>query len=137
MMKQMAELGIDSSCTDVRSKRARRMLVKLRGETAPFQIEMGRWKGVERERQICKEFEDDEVDICHWLLQWPAWEHLRIPLIDEVAEMDGFQGKSSREQTAFILSQACSKSSILTHMHLSVVWFARFSAINILNSSSG
>ena len=110
MMKQMVELGIDSSCTAVRSKRARRMLVKLRGGAAPFQIEMGRWKGVERERRICKEFEDDEVeDICHWLLQWPVWEHLRIPLIDEVAEMDGFQGKSNREQTAFLLSQACSE----------------------------
>ena len=49
MMKQMAELGIESSCGAVRSQRARRMLVKLRGGTALFQIEMGRWQGVERE----------------------------------------------------------------------------------------
>ena len=51
MMKQVTELGIDSSCAAVRSKRARRMLVRLRGGTASFQIEMGRWQGVERERK--------------------------------------------------------------------------------------
>ena len=125
MMKQMTEQGIDSSCAAVRSKRARRMLVKLRGGTAPFQIEMGRWQGVERERRICKECESEEIeDVCHWLLQCPTWEHLRIPLIDIVAEMDGFRGKSDREKTAFILSQACSKNNILNH--LSVMWSARF-----------
>ena len=114
MMKQMTELGIDSSCATVRSKRARRMLVKLRGGTAPLQIEMGRWQGVERERRICKECESEKIeDVCHWLLQCPTWEHLRIPLIDTVAEMDGFRGKSDREKTAFILSQACSKNNIL------------------------
>ena len=78
MMKQMAELGVDSSCTTVRSKRARRMLVKLRGGTAPFQIKMGGGKAcMEMERRICKECESDEIeDVCHCLLQCLAWEHL-------------------------------------------------------------
>ena len=57
-------------------------------------------------------------------LQCPTWEHLRIPLIDKVAEMDGFKGKSNREKTVFILSQTCSKNNILNH--LSVMWSARF-----------
>ena len=47
MMKQIAEPGIESSCAAVRSKRERWMLVKLRGGTAPFQIEMGKWRGRE------------------------------------------------------------------------------------------
>ena len=81
MIKRMAKLGIESNCAAVRSKRVRRMLVKLRGGTAPFQIEMGRWQGVERKRRICKECESDEIeDVCHWLLLCPAWEHLRIPV---------------------------------------------------------
>ena len=46
--------GVESSCTTVRSKRLRRMLVKLKGGKTPFQIEKGRWQGVERERRICK-----------------------------------------------------------------------------------
>ena len=101
MMKQMAELGIEPSCAAIRSQRARRMLVKLGRGTAPFQIEMGRWQGVERERRIFKECESEEIeDVCHWLLQCPTWEHLRIPLMDKVAEMDGFRGKSNREKTA-------------------------------------
>ena len=33
----------------------RRMMLKLRGGTAAFQIEMGRWHGVKREDRICKE----------------------------------------------------------------------------------
>ena len=60
-----------------------------------------------------------------WLLQCPTWEHLRIPLIDIVTEMDGFRGKSDREKTAFILSQACSKNNIILN-HVSVMWSARF-----------
>ena len=50
--------------------------------------------------------------------QCPVREHLRIPLIYKVAEMDGFQGKSSREQTASILPQTCSKSSISTQCNV-------------------
>ena len=49
MMKQMAELGIESCCTTMRTKRGRRMLVKLRGGIVPFQIKMGRCQGVERD----------------------------------------------------------------------------------------
>ena len=36
--------SVESSCATVRKKSKRMMLVKLRGGTAPFQIEIGRWK---------------------------------------------------------------------------------------------
>ena len=48
-------------------KRAeRRMMLKLRGGTAAFQIEMGRWHGLKREERVCKECYSGEVeDVCH------------------------------------------------------------------------
>ena len=52
--------------------------MKLRGGTAAFQIEVGRWKGVKREG--CKECQNGEVeDVCHWLLQCPVWDHICQP----------------------------------------------------------
>ena len=43
-------------------------MLKLRGGTAAFQIEMGRWYGVKREERVCKECDSREVeDVGHWL----------------------------------------------------------------------
>ena len=42
------------------------MMLKLRGGTAAFQIEMGRWYGMKREKRVCKECNSGEVeDVCH------------------------------------------------------------------------
>ena len=35
--------------------------MKLRGGTAAFQMEVGRWKGVAREERVCKECSSGEV----------------------------------------------------------------------------
>ena len=32
----------------------RRMMMKLRGGTAGFEIETGRWRGVARDKRVCK-----------------------------------------------------------------------------------
>ena len=59
-----------ASCAFVKSKAERRMMLKLRGGTAAFQIEMGRWHGLKREERVCKECDSGEVeDVCHWLLR--------------------------------------------------------------------
>ena len=47
--------GFDGRCWKVREKSHRRVLMMLRGGTAPFQIETGRWKGVPREERLCRE----------------------------------------------------------------------------------
>ncbi len=50
---------------------------------------------MERKERTCKEYQSEEVeDVCHWLLQCPAWDHLRRPLVEEVSQCDGFQGQS-------------------------------------------
>ena len=38
----------------------------LRGGTAPFQIETGRWKGVPREERVCRECgTNEEIEDCN------------------------------------------------------------------------
>ena len=70
MLNEIAALECESSCTVVGRKRDRYMMMKLRGGTAAFQIEVGRWKGVEREERVCKEYNSGEVeDVCHWMLR--------------------------------------------------------------------
>ena len=57
-------------------------MLKLRGGTAAFQVETGRWQGVKREDRVCKECGSGEVEgVTHWLLRCPAWSSLRQPLL--------------------------------------------------------
>ena len=83
--------------------------MKLRGETATFQIEMGRWYGLKREEWVCKECNSGEVeDVCHWLLQCSAWNSLRQPLLEAMDNIGkDFSTKDDEDRTALILSHAC------------------------------
>ena len=75
MMERIAECGVELSCAVLKLKDERRMMLKLRGGMAVFQIEMGRWHGVKREERVCKECDSGEVeDVGHWLLQCSAWD---------------------------------------------------------------
>ena len=125
MMKEIVALEFQSSCAVLKRKRDRRMMIKLRGGTAAFQIEVGRWQGVERKERACKECQSEEVeDVCHWLLRCPAWDHLRLPLVEQVSHCDGFQGQSLNKQAAFVLSMACTNHTLLNYLRS--MWYARF-----------
>ena len=53
----------------MKSERERRVMLKLRGGRAAFQMETGRWQGAKREDRVCKECNSGEVeDVTHWLL---------------------------------------------------------------------
>ena len=69
MLKRITNLDGWSDCAGLRQREDRRMMIKLRGGTAVFQIKTGRWRGVAREDRICKECGNGEVeDVEHWLL---------------------------------------------------------------------
>ena len=44
--KLIVECEVKSSCVFLKSKVERRLMLKLRGGTVAFQIEMGRWHGL-------------------------------------------------------------------------------------------
>ena len=121
MMKRITKCAVRSSCAFLKSKAERRMMLKLRGGTAAFQIEMGRWHGLKREERVCKECDSGEVeDVCHWLLQCSAWNSLRQPLLEA---MDN-EGEDDGDRTALILSHACRNYHILSIINS--MWSARF-----------
>ena len=65
----------------------RSMLMKLRGGTAQFQIELGRWRGVKCSDRRCWEFcAGDIEDTSHWMMSCPAWYTQRKPLIDHASQ---------------------------------------------------
>ena len=103
MMKEIVALELESSCVVLKRKRDKRMMIKLRGGTAVFQIEVGRWQGVERKERTCKECQSGEVEG----VQCSAWEHLRQPLVEEVSQCNGFQG-----QATFVLATACTNHTL-------------------------
>ena len=89
--------------------------------------EVRSWQGVERKERACMECQTGEVeDVCHWLLQCPAWDHLWRPLVEEVSHCDGFQGQSLTRQVAFVLATACTNHTLPNY--LSSMWYARFGA---------
>ena len=45
MLRKIVECGEESSCADLKSNRERRVMLKLSGGTAAFQVETGRWRG--------------------------------------------------------------------------------------------
>ena len=112
ILKEIADLKLESRCALVKKKRERLMLMKLRGGTAAFQVEVGRWRGVKRNERICKEYQSGEVDVCHWLLRCPAWDHIRQLLFTAQALRDLPEGATLEQQAAVILSIACSNNSI-------------------------
>ena len=120
MLRRIVECGEESSCADVKAKRERRVLLKLRGGTAAFQVETGRWQGVKREDRLCKECTRNEVeDVMHWLLRCPAWNSHRQPLLPEVQSHT-----EEAESTAHLLSLACRNYNILST--IMSMWYARF-----------
>ena len=59
------------------------MFMKLRGGTAHFHMETGRWRGVPREERFCKECPSGDIeDVGHWLLHSDAWQASRVILLE-------------------------------------------------------
>ena len=48
LLKLLKEKGGESRCLDVADKDRRRMMMMIRGGTAPLRIEWGRWRGLKR-----------------------------------------------------------------------------------------
>ena len=110
-------------CAGIKMKSERRMILKLRGGTAPLQVEMGRWRGVKGEERTCKECNSGEVgDVSHWLLRCPTWNGQRQSLMKMIQP-----SQDDAITTARILTQACHNHQLIAQ--LSTMWKARFGHI--------
>ena len=69
-LRLLKEKGSESRCLEVASKSLRRMMMMLRGGTAPLMIESGRWRGMPREKKRCQECQSGKIgDVPHCLLE--------------------------------------------------------------------
>ena len=77
MLKEIVDLQVESSCTTARKKRERMMLVYLRRGTAPFQIELGRWKEWQGIKEFARSVRVGKLKMLfsHWLLKCPIQSH--------------------------------------------------------------
>jgi hypothetical protein len=126
ILQTILELACRSRCSDVQSKPDRRMLMRLRGGTAPFEIEAGRWKGVPRENRICKQCQLSEIeDVTHWLLRCESQADSTALLVQKMMiSVPDFTSLSDKAQAALILDQACQSTSI--RKILCRMWNIRF-----------
>ena len=122
MLKKIAEYEEESSCANVKMKSERRILIKLRGGTAPFQMETGRWHGLKREERVCKECDSGEVeDVVHWMIRCPVWIGHREALLKQCHDHSSI---SDEDTTARILCLACHNHKTASVIH--TMWKARF-----------
>ena len=74
MLKRDVSLGEWSECARVVRRADRKLMMKLRGSMAGFQIETVRWRGVTRQERVCKKCDSGEMeDVDHWLMRCEAW----------------------------------------------------------------
>ena len=109
MMKRIMECEVKSSCAFLKSTVERRMMLKFRGETAAFQIEVGRWHGLKREERVCKGVTVGRLRMCATgycsALRGIPFRRPFVKAMNGVGE--DFLTKGNGDRTALILSHAC------------------------------
>ena len=119
VLKKIAEYEEESSCANVKMKSERRVLIKLRGGTAPFQLETGRWHGLKREERVCKDSGEVE-DVIHWLIRCPAWIKHHEALLKQCHD---HSSNSDEDTMARLLCLAChTRSSRYPHHVEGAFW---------------
>ena len=103
----------------------RLILAKLRGDTAPFRIEAGRWRGLAREERICMHCSLGEVeDVYHWMMRCTAWTESRTQLIEEVNCMIDVPNLTDEEVADDVLDRACTTCQL--RKSIEGMWSKRF-----------
>ena len=118
--------SISPMCADVQSKIYRRVLMQLRGGTAYFRIETGRWRQIPRELRVCRECSSGDIeDLNHWLLHCSAWQTSRFPLMKKMMEQYiDFPTLNDEAKVVLILTAACRSPAIMKKIY--TMWTDRF-----------
>ena len=126
ILRLLKEKGSESRCLDVASKSQRRVMMMLRGGTAPLMIESGRWQGLPREERMCRECQSGKVeDVSHWLLECDAWCTERQPLLRCMRDfITDFDNLCDDDKLVWVLDKGCRHLSVLKV--IMKMWTARF-----------
>ena len=106
-------------------KSKRRLMMMIRGGTAPFRIECGRWRGLERDERTCTECDGKVEDVQHWLLECVRWKDERADLFKSLTRVSpDFELLTTDEKLLMILVEGCKHRPILKIVL--EMWIARF-----------
>ena len=126
MMKEIAALELESCCAVLKGKRDSRMMIKLRGGTTAFQIEVESDKELRGRRERARNARVKKLKTsatgCYsaqpgTISGDPWWR--------KSASVMAFKG-SLTKQVAFVLATACTNPTLFNY--LSSMWYARFGA---------
>ena len=96
-------------CVEIECKMQRRMMVKLRGETAELRVETGRWCGLSRGERLSKNCDNGEVeDVKHFVCQCvfvPEERREMARLMNEIGV--GWESMEDDETVIWVLEEAC------------------------------
>ena len=111
---------------EVKCRRRRRILAKLRGGTAGLEVETRRWRGVSREERVCKNCQREEVeDVEHLLMRCSSVADEREKLArlrrEKVVE---WQNLEDSGRVTAVLSYACRSSGVGRSVER--IWQKRF-----------
>ena len=113
-VRKLIEKECKARCVEVKCRRRRRILAKLRGGTAGLEVETGRWRGVSREERVCKNCQSGEVeDVEHLLMRCSSVADEREKLVRLMREkVVEWQNLEDSGRVTAVLSYACRSSGV-------------------------
>ena len=104
VLKELVRGGFEVRCVGVRRKMIRRILKKLRrgGDSRATGVQVGRWRGLKREKRMCTDCDSGEVaNVKHFLMRCKAWNGEKGELKKVVT---GFKEVEEERNVAWILT---------------------------------
>ena len=128
VMGRLMDHECKARCVEVKCKRQRRMLAKLRGGVAELRIETGRWRGLPREERVCKNCRSGEVeDAEHLVMRCELVKEERGRLSKLMEErVEGWQDMEESERMTVTMDRACADSAVGRAVER--IWRRRFMA---------
>ena len=124
-VRKLIEKECKARCVEVKCRRRRRILAKLRGGTAGLEVEIGRWRGVSREERVCKNCQSGEVeDVEHLLMRCSSVADEREKLVRLMREKVEWQNLEDSGRVTAVLSYACRSGGV--GRILEKIWQKRF-----------
>lgn len=80
----------------INNKRNRSLLTRLRAGCLDLEIEVGRWKGIQRENRICKLCNNEVETEIHFLFHCSKLEHIREPYCNMLKTSNDIQSDNDR-----------------------------------------
>ena len=113
-------------CVGMECRRRRRMIAKLRGDTAELGIQIRRWHGLRREDRMCKECRNGEVENTEHFVMRCAYVVKERKRLEMSSRVKGWYELGDNERVVRIMDRACCDEAVARAV--ASIWKKRFVA---------